>query len=89
MCVFDIYSAVSLLSTCLERARRDLATCVEWVGGGGRVFKQQSLVSGLRYNYLLSLECGTMQRSFCVDTFVNSLLELVNSTDYTYGQLNK
>ena len=72
--MFDIYSAVSLLSTYLERARRDLAACVEWEGVGGRVFKQQSLVSGPGYNYLLSLECGNMQTPFCVDTFVNSLL---------------
>ena len=87
MCVFDIYSAVSLLSAYLERTRRDLAACVEWEGS--RVFKQQSLISGPGYNYLLSLECGNIQTPFCVDTFVNSLLKLVNSTDYTYRQLDK
>ena len=35
MFVFDIYLAVSLLSTYLERARQDLAACVEWDGCGG------------------------------------------------------
>ena len=50
----DTYSAISLFSTYLERAHRDLAACVCVLGGsrgGGGPSNNNRFFSGPGYNY--------------------------------------